>query len=69
MTKFFLRFRSGLTGGNYADKLKRIVAQRDGDLHGVGSVLHDDWCGIFEGNACDCDPDIRFWERTDKDSL
>ena len=22
-------------------------------------VLHDDWCGIFTGQRCNCDPDIR----------
>ena len=22
------------------------------------TVEHDDWCGIFEGKRCDCDPDI-----------
>jgi hypothetical protein len=26
-------------------------------LHQV-SVAHDDWCGIFEGARCNCDPDI-----------
>jgi len=23
-------------------------------------VVHDDWCGIFDGGFCNCDPDIRF---------
>ncbi len=22
-------------------------------------VAHDDWCGIFDGNQCNCDPDVR----------
>jgi hypothetical protein len=21
-------------------------------------VFHDDWCGIFKGSACNCNPDV-----------
>ena len=21
-------------------------------------IFHDDWCGVFRGAACDCEPDI-----------
>jgi hypothetical protein len=24
----------------------------------VINVQHDDWCAIFQGEPCDCDPDI-----------
>jgi hypothetical protein len=27
-------------------------------------VLHDDWCGIYSGNRCNCDPEIEI--LTDK---
>jgi hypothetical protein len=47
---------------NYVRKLHylyRIGAlPRHVGLHMV-DVAHDDWCGIFEGQRCDCDPDIR----------
>jgi len=25
----------------------------------VFDVLHDDWCQIFNGADCNCDPDVR----------
>jgi hypothetical protein len=28
---------------------------RRGEVN-VVEVLHDDWCSIFNGGACDCDP-------------
>jgi hypothetical protein len=31
---------------------------RDVGLH-MGSISHDDWCGVFEDKRCDCDPEIR----------
>lgn len=47
---------------NYVSRLRRLVAE--GKLpHGVGlhqvNVLHDDWCAIFKGERCNCDPDIQ----------
>lgn len=36
--------------------------RRNGKLPGKGAfdtaVNHDDWCGIFDGRACDCEPEI-----------
>lgn len=29
-----------------------------GSWHHV-DVYHDDWCGIYRGDFCDCNPDIR----------
>ena len=46
---------------NYMRKLHylwRIGAlPRDVGLHML-DVAHGDWCGIFEGKRCNCDPDI-----------
>jgi hypothetical protein len=46
---------------NYAQKLQyrwRIGAlPRAVGLHMV-TIWHDDWCGIYQGKACNCDPDI-----------
>ena len=22
-------------------------------------ILHDDWCGVFKGRRCDCEPDVK----------
>ena len=28
-------------------------------------VAYDDWCGVFQGARCNCDPDIRLqWSQT-----
>ena len=23
------------------------------------AVIHDDWCGVFKGKRCNCDPDVK----------
>jgi hypothetical protein len=25
----------------------------------IGDIYHDDWCGIWDGKRCNCNPDIR----------
>ena len=30
---------------------------RDVGVHHI-AVEHDDWCGVFQGKRCDCDPTI-----------
>ncbi len=25
-------------------------------------TVHDDWCGIYKGGRCNCDPDVRLAE-------
>jgi uncharacterized protein YjbI with pentapeptide repeats len=47
---------------NYVAKLARL--QEQGGLNltaGVHdmAVYHDDWCGIYQGKRCNCDPDIK----------
>lgn len=47
---------------NYIKKLKKM--QLDGKLPieiGVThvSIFHDNWCAIYSGGFCNCDPDIR----------
>jgi hypothetical protein len=46
---------------NHRLKQDRLVAEgkiplKPGLLH-IG-VAHDDWCAIFKGGFCNCDPDI-----------
>lgn len=48
---------------NYLKKIERMVAS--GELTPtVGlndlTVAHDDWCLVFSGRECNCDPDITF---------
>jgi hypothetical protein len=28
-------------------------------------VCHDDWCGIYRGRYCNCNPEIRFYPVED----
>ena len=46
---------------NYLRKLRYLWCA--GRLPRVGlhliDILHDDWCSVFAGWCCDCDPTIR----------
>jgi hypothetical protein len=45
---------------HYIEKLMRYVEQATvgtGDHH--VRISHDDWCAMFKGGVCNCDPDIR----------
>ena len=46
---------------NYMKKLLKL--QAEGKLPKVGihdvSVAHDDWCQVYKGGYCNCDPDIK----------
>ena len=48
---------------NYMKKLLKL--QAEGKLPKVGvnevDVAHDDWCQVYRGGYCNCDPDI--WLR------
>ena len=47
---------------NYLTKIHQMwqigALPREVGYHQV-SVYHDDWCGIFQGQRCNCDPDIK----------
>ncbi len=50
------------TTHNYIRKISAL--RRQGKLpmaFGLNllDIYHDDWCGIYQGRRCDCDPDIR----------
>ena len=48
-----------MTRQNYPIKLLRLESESKlppGLWH--ADIRHDDWCGIFRGRHCDCDPDI-----------
>jgi hypothetical protein len=46
---------------NYVKKIEDLwrtgALPRSAGCHQL-SVFHDDWCGIFEGQRCNCTPDI-----------
>lgn len=49
-------------GGNYREKALRQVRQHlesepEPDVYHQ-YIAHDDWCGIWSGRECDCDPDV-----------
>ena len=58
---------------NYLIKLRRLESEcklQPGLWH--ADIRHDDWCGIFRGQRCDCEPDIRIvddgtWQRRASD--
>lgn len=46
---------------NYYKKLMRLFEEGEfcpGRLQEV-DVYHDDWCGIYRGCYCDCDPEVK----------
>ncbi|MEK7754511.1 MAG: hypothetical protein AAB654_21480 [Acidobacteriota bacterium] len=49
---------------NYITKLRKMYAE--GKLQPTGMyqavVAHDDWCAMYDGRPCDCDPDIQVCE-------
>lgn len=55
---------------NYEKKIARLrregkVPVEKGRLYDA-KVAHDDWCLIYSGGECNCDPDISFVEITNQ---
>lgn len=53
----------------YMRRLMKAVergAIKQGDI-AFASVAHDDWCSIYGGGACNCDPEISV--RTERGRL
>lgn len=45
-------------GGNYMRGVLEIVADLEPGSANVVTILHDDWCGYWTGQRCDCDPEF-----------
>ena len=47
---------------NYITKMLEILDQGVMSIAEVGKadVFHDDWCGIFKGGRCNCDPHLSY---------
>ena len=51
---------------NYFQKLQVLIAAGVTGKVGVLSqtrIYHDDWCAIFRGGYCNCDPDIEVMDE------
>ena len=63
ITKPPVRPQDGHGQHNHRLKIDRLVAAgRIAVTRGSANqldVVHDDWCAIFDGGFCNCDPDIR----------
>ncbi len=48
------------TGGNYIPKVLALSLAATLEPGTVSAILvtHDDWCAIYRGGCCDCDPDV-----------
>ena len=57
--------RAMIDGGNYIPKLMdlrpHIPRDTDSDIY----FYHDDWCALYRGLACNCDPDVAIRPRYD----
>jgi hypothetical protein len=57
---------------NYLKKLERL--QHEGKVPAEkgksydAKIAHDDWCHVYNGGECNCDPAISFVEITEKNS-
>jgi hypothetical protein len=49
------------TKHNYYRKLLDLYTRGEIPTAGLADidVAHDDWCGIYTGGYCNCDPEIR----------
>jgi hypothetical protein len=53
----------------YFDKileLGNVIVKRDKERGkpsaSIAHVYHEDWCGIFKGKECNCEPEIKLEE-------
>ena len=45
--------------------LEHMKHARPGEVIHV-EIRHDDWCPIFEGGPCNCDPDVESGARVER---
>ncbi len=51
---------SDAPGGNYVSKIARLI-EKNPQLRGCALLIdirHDDWCAIYSGRPCNCDPEV-----------
>lgn len=59
MTEDKILYVTDSPGGNYVDKLLKEAGKnpKKGVQH--VNVYHDDWCDIYKGKPCNCNPEIK----------
>ncbi len=52
---------------NYLPKLIALFDQGKAPPGTVteAAIAHDDWCSIFRGGVCDCEPDVQLLPRSE----
>jgi hypothetical protein len=53
---------------NYFEKLRRFIEENkpaSGRITEI-DICHDDWCRIYQGGACNCNPEIKFRQSPDR---
>ena len=35
----------------------------------IANISHDEWCGIYRGELCNCDPEISFQPRSCRSTI
>lgn len=45
-------------GGNYMKKVLPIASAFPQGTDLYATCYHEDWCGIYDGRPCNCDPDV-----------
>lgn len=57
---------------NYLKKLQRLQLEGKVPIEPGKSydtkVAHDDWCNVYRGGECNCDPEISFIEITEQNA-
>lgn len=51
------------TEHNHLRKIMALV--KAGKVKGVSdvTVAHDDWCDVYTGGFCNCEPDVKPWPK------
>ena len=58
------------TKHNYYKKLMKLHEQGQFPTAALTEVyiFHDDWCGVYSEDYCNCDPDIKLRSQRDRDN-
>jgi hypothetical protein len=55
---------------NYEKKIQKLIAEGKYPVEPgkffTAAVKHDDWCRVYGGGECNCDPDVTFTEITNE---
>ena len=48
-------------GGNYEAKVLKLIEENPKLMCGLADIdiRHDNWCAVYGGHPCNCDPDVK----------